>query len=125
MHSSHGTETINDELAGRIAVLEAKWEIGQLPARYATAADSRDVERLVELFTPHQRDALRRSYTAGLKEFYRSVHQICGHVIELVTGDTARGGRELSCRARGGRPLDRGRPVLLRRLRARRRDVAV
>jgi hypothetical protein len=79
------------EFEARLASLEAKFEIGQLPIRYAIAGDSRDVESLIRLFPPAARDALRESYTTGLKEFYRSMHQVCGHYIELLSSSTARG----------------------------------
>jgi hypothetical protein len=79
------------ELEARITTLEARLEIGQLPIRYAIAGDSRDVDSLVRLFEPSIRESLRSSYTVGLKEFYRSMHQVCGHRIELLTATTAKG----------------------------------
>jgi len=97
-------------LAVRVTALEAKFDIGQLAVRYSLAADSRDVAGLLALFEPREREVLRHAeapedrreeahdrHAFGLDQFYRSVHQICGHIIELLTPTTARG--KLYCRA--------------------------
>jgi hypothetical protein len=94
-----------DDLSVRLAAIEARLEIGQLPIRYALAVDSRDVESWVRLFEPdidmgrhgRGRDALRDFITPQLRWFYRSHHQICGHRIELVDESTATG--QTYCRA--------------------------
>jgi hypothetical protein len=89
----------NDRLAERLERIEARLEIGQLPIRYALAVDARDLDAWVGLFVPdvdlgrhgRGRDALRALIEPKLRWFYRSIHQICGHRIEIVDADTARG----------------------------------
>jgi 3-phenylpropionate/cinnamic acid dioxygenase small subunit len=96
---------MDDALAERVARIEDRLDIGQLPVRYALAVDERDVETWVELFVPdiqlgrdgQGRDDLRRLIAPQLRWFYRSVHQIVGHRVELLGPDTARG--EVYCRA--------------------------
>lgn len=88
-----------DELSERIARVEARLDIGQLPIRYAMAVDSRDVDTWLSLFVPDVqvgrdtfgREALRGYIEPALRSFKRSLHQICGHRIEMLTADTARG----------------------------------
>lgn len=78
-------------LAGRVGAVEARLAIGQLPVRYALAIDQRDLDSLELLWGPDVdmgrhgsgRAALRQFYAPLLTTFYRSVHQICGHRIEL------------------------------------------
>jgi SnoaL-like domain len=75
----------------RLARIEARQLIGQLPIRYAIAVDSRDVEAWVGVFVPdvdmgqhgQGREALRAYIDPHLRWFYRSLHLICGHRIEL------------------------------------------
>jgi hypothetical protein len=75
----------------RLARLEARWAIGQLPIRYALAVDSRDLDAWTGLFVPdvdlgragRGRAALRARIEPQLRWFYRSVHLICGHRVEL------------------------------------------
>lgn len=96
-----------DELAVRLERIEAQLAIGQLPARYALAVDSRNLDDLVALFVDDVdcgrwgtgRAALKSYYASGtiLKSFYRCVHQVCGHTIDLVDADQARG--TVYCRA--------------------------
>ena len=82
----------------RLARLEARQEIGQLPIRYALAVDQRDLDSWVRLFVPdvdmgrrgRGRDALRAYIEPQLRWFQRSIHLICGHRIELGP-DTADG----------------------------------
>jgi hypothetical protein len=89
----------------RLAAVEARLEIGQLPIRYALAVDGRDIGAWVALWEPdvdcgrlgRGRDALRSILTPMVQTFYRSIHLICGHRIELLTEDTARG--KTYCRA--------------------------
>src|SRR5215208_2486250 len=93
------------ELADRITRIEDRLEIEQLPIRYALAVDSRDVESWLALFVPdvlvgpqdRGREALRAFITPRLRWFYRSIHQIVGHRVELLGTDTARG--QVYCRA--------------------------
>ncbi|WP_405136491.1 nuclear transport factor 2 family protein [Nocardia sp. NBC_01388] len=98
-------------LARRLARAEAQLEIGQLPIRYALAVDQRDVDSWLSLFTPDVqlgrrgsgREALRAVIEPQLRWFYRSIHLVCGHRIELGPDvddngpDTATG--QVYCRA--------------------------
>lgn len=92
-------------LEARLAAMEARLEIGQLPIRYAMAVDGRDLDTWVGLFVPdvdlgpdgRGRGALREVIATQLRWFYRSVHAICGHRIELLDEDHARGA--VYCRA--------------------------
>ncbi len=85
-----------DNLGDRLARVEAHQAIGQLPIRYAIAVDSRDVEAWVNLFVADVdmgrhgtgRDALRDFIEPQLRTFYRSIHQICGHRIDLGPDET-------------------------------------
>jgi SnoaL-like domain len=83
------------DLALRLARIEAHQRIGQLPIRYAIAVDSRDLDAWVNLFVPDVdmgrqgagRETLRAYIDPQVRQFYRSVHQICGHKIELGPDD--------------------------------------
>lgn len=91
--------TNSDDLAARVQRLEDTLEIQQLPIRYAIAIDERDVNTWVSLFTPDVRvgpeavgrDALRDWISPRLRLFYRSMHQIVGHRVELVDYEHAVG----------------------------------
>jgi hypothetical protein len=80
------------QLAGRIERIEAHLAIQQLAIRYAMAVDARDLDAWVDCFRPDVdmgrhgtgREALRRYIDPMVRRFYRSVHQICGHRIELA-----------------------------------------
>lgn len=95
------------DLNARLARVEAQLAIQQLPARYALAVDGRDLDALVSLFVEdvdcgrwgNGRRALKDYYASGqvLQAFYRSIHQICGHTIDLVDEDHATG--TVYCRA--------------------------
>ena len=95
----------DDAVLMRIARIEDQLEIGQLPIRYALAVDQRDVEAWVSLFVPDVsvgrvgsgRAALQSQIEPQLRKFYRSVHQIVGHRIELLDDANARG--HTYCRA--------------------------
>lgn len=90
----------------RLARIEARLEIGQLPMRYALAVDQRDLDAWTALFVPdvdmgrhgRGRDALRTYIAPRLRWFYRSVHLICGHRIELGPDDETATG-QVYCRA--------------------------
>jgi hypothetical protein len=94
-------------LEERLAQVEAQLEIGQLPARYAVAVDSRNLDDLVNLFAVDVdcgrwgkgREALKAYYGSAhvLTGFYRSVHLICGQTLDLVDADHATG--TVYCRA--------------------------
>lgn len=89
----------------RLAAVEAQLAIQQLASRYARSVDSRNLADLGALFSPATRfgdhglgpDGCRAFYEPVLARFYRSFHQIVGHVITDVTPDTARG--TVYCRA--------------------------
>lgn len=80
-------------------------DIQQLAMRYALAVDERNVDDWVELFVPDVRvgrertgrEALREVITEQLRQFYRSIHLICGHRIQLLGDTSARG--VVYCRA--------------------------
>jgi hypothetical protein len=94
-----------ESVESRLAAVEARLEIGQLPIRYAMAVDARDIDAWVDLWEPdvdcgrhgRGREALRSILAPMVTSFYRSVHLICGHRIELLTDDEARG--NTYCRA--------------------------
>ncbi len=94
-----------DEVLARLAGVEAYQAIQQLPVRYALAVDGRDIDAWVALFVPdvdmgrhgRGRDVLRSYIEPQLRWFYRSMHQIVGHRIELLDDDSARGA--VYCRA--------------------------
>lgn len=79
------------DLATRLARVEARQEIGQLPIRYAIAVDSRDLDTWTSLFVPdvrmgrhgQGREILRSFIEPQVRWFYRSIHQICGHRVVL------------------------------------------
>jgi hypothetical protein len=97
--------TSTDDLAGRLVRVEAYQAIQQLPIRYALAVDGRDLDAWVGLFVPdvdmgrrgQGRQVLREYIEPQLRWFYRSIHQIVGHRIELIDDDTASGA--VYCRA--------------------------
>jgi hypothetical protein len=82
------------KLAERVERIEAQLAIQQLAVRYAMAVDARDIDAWIGCFRPDVdmgrhgtgRDALRRYIDPMVRRFYRSVHQICGHRIELAPG---------------------------------------
>jgi SnoaL-like domain len=92
-------------LAERVERIEARLAIGQLAIRYALAVDARDMDAWAACFRPDVdmgrhgtgREALRRYIDPMVRRFYRSVHQICGHRIELAGPDHATGA--VYCRA--------------------------
>lgn len=93
------------DLAARVDRVESRLAIGQLPVRYALAVDSRDLDAWTGCFRPDVdmgrhgtgREALRRYIEPQLRGFYRSVHLICGHRVELLDADRATG--QVYCRA--------------------------
>lgn len=94
-----------EAIEGRIDRLESIQAIGQLPIRYALAVDGRDLDGWVNLFVEDVfcgrhgtgRAVLRGLIEPDLRGFYRSIHQICGHRIELDDPDHAHG--VVYCRA--------------------------
>ena len=93
------------DIETRLAGVEAKLAIQQLPVRYAMAVDARDFDALAELYVDDVdmgqlgcgHDALKAYFTDATAIFYRSVHQILGHNYELVDEDHAVG--KVYCRA--------------------------
>jgi SnoaL-like domain len=91
----------------RLDRLESHLAIQQLPIRYAMAVDGRDVDTWVRLFVPNVRvtkqtsgrEALARQIDGMIRTFRRSVHQICGHRIDLDGSDPDRGTGAVYCRA--------------------------
>lgn len=94
-----------EDWAQRLEKIEAQLAIQQLAARYARAVDSRNLADLGALFAPQTRfgdDGLgatgaRAFYGRVLAGFYRSFHQVAGHVITDIAADSARG--TVYCRA--------------------------
>jgi hypothetical protein len=92
-------------LEQRLARVEARIAIGELPARYARAVDARDIDAWLNLFVENVdcgrfgngREALRRFIDPALRTFYRSVHFLCGHVVDFESDDAATG--TVYCRA--------------------------
>jgi len=92
-------------LAARLDRIESTQALQMLPSRYALAVDSRDVDTLVDLFVEDVdagkwgkgRTGLRAFYESVLTGFYRSQHQICGHVFDFADDDHASGA--VYCRA--------------------------
>lgn len=95
----------DDDLLRRLEKVEAQLAIQQLAVRYARAVDARDIEELSALYSPTC-DYTRFGFSdklgpegvyemfdskAILTRFYRSMHQLCGHVIELDDADNAHG----------------------------------
>jgi hypothetical protein len=96
---------IEQDIAARLDRIESTQAVQMLPSRYALAVDSRDVDTLVGLFVDDVdagkwgsgRTGLRAFYESVLTTFYRSQHQICGHVFEFADADHATG--TVYCRA--------------------------
>jgi hypothetical protein len=92
-------------LERRIQRIESYQAIQQLPSRYALSIDSRDLDTWVNLFVEDVdcgrygkgREALKRFIDPAVRSFYRSHHQVCGHVIDFVDDDHATG--KVYCRA--------------------------
>ena len=97
--------TADDNVDDRLRRIEDTLAIQQLPIRYAMAVDERDLDAWIELFTSDVqvgrdrfgRDALREAIASMTRHFYRSIHQIVGHRIDLVDADNAVG--NVYCRA--------------------------
>lgn len=92
-------------LLRRIDRIESQLAIQQLAARYALAIDSRDIDAWLSLFVEDVdcgrhgwgREALRKWIDPAVRTFYRSHHQVCGHVIDFIDDDHATG--KVYCRA--------------------------
>jgi 3-phenylpropionate/cinnamic acid dioxygenase small subunit len=92
-------------LAQRVQRVQDTLDIQQLAIRYAMAVDNRDLDAWLQLFIPNVvvgrrgvgREALREFIVPQLRMFYRSIHQIVGHRIDLLTAEHATGA--VYCRA--------------------------
>jgi ketosteroid isomerase-like protein len=90
---------VDGSLLARVERLESLHDIGQLAHRYAQAADSRDLEGILRMFVEDVdcgrfgtgREALRASYEIVHRRFYRTIHQVVGHTIDLADADHATG----------------------------------
>jgi len=95
----------NEEIAERLDRIESRDAIKDLVVRYAIAVDSRDVDAWIGMFVPDVncgrfgvgREALRQSIEPALRNFYRSVHFVGGHTVDLDGADRATG--MVYCRA--------------------------
>lgn len=95
----------NEDLSRRLDRIEASIAIQQLPARYAMAVDSRNLDDLADLYVDdidfgqlgRGREALKAYFTAATSVFYRSIHQIMGHKFDFLDDDNAVG--QVYCRA--------------------------
>jgi hypothetical protein len=90
----------------RLARVEAQLAIQQLAVRYALAVDSRDLDLMAAQWAPDAwmgkacgqgREAVKRYFEPILQHFYRSIHMVVGHRIDLVDADNATG--QVYCRA--------------------------
>jgi hypothetical protein len=87
------------ELASKIDRLASAEQIRQLPARYALAVDTRDLDTLVSLFIEDVnvgngefgREAMKRWWSATLTHFGVSIHLIGNHTFEFDDDDHAHG----------------------------------
>jgi SnoaL-like domain len=87
------------DLEPRLDRIESTLAIQQLPIRYAVAVDARDIDAWLALFAPDidcgrrgvGREALRGFIEPLLADFYRTVHLICGHMIDFQSADHATG----------------------------------
>lgn len=94
-----------EDLAERLDRVESRAAIKDLAVRYAIAVDSRDIDGWTGLFVPDVncgrfgtgREALRQSIEPALRNFYRSIHMVCGHAIDIDEPDRATG--TVYCRA--------------------------
>jgi hypothetical protein len=90
----------------RLARVEAQLAIQQLAVGYALAIDSRDLDLMAEQWVPDVwmgknfgggHEAVKTFFRQILQDFYRTVHMIVGHRIDLVDEDHATG--TVYCRA--------------------------
>lgn len=96
---------MTEGLERRLGRIEARMAIGELPCRYARAVDARDIDAWLGLFVEDVdcgsfgkgREALRQFIDPAVRTFYRSVHFVCGHVVDFASDDAATG--TVYCRA--------------------------
>lgn len=96
---------MDETITKRLEKVEAQLAIQQLAVRYARAIDARDIDGLAALYSPscdYTRfgfsdqlgpEGIRAMFDSDgiLTQFYRSMHQVCGHVIELEDACNAHG----------------------------------
>lgn len=96
---------MSTDIIARLERLEASLQVQQLPARYAMAMDARDLDALVSLYVEdvdcgsrgRGRAALRAHFAGVAASFYRSIHQIVGHIFDFTDNEHATG--RVYCRA--------------------------
>jgi hypothetical protein len=99
------TQKDGDTLLSRLDRVESIQAIQQLAARYALAVDSRDLDSWVQLFVEDVncgrhgigRKVLREVIAAMFRNFYRSIHFVGNHQIDLIDANHATG--VVYCRA--------------------------
>ena len=82
-----------------VAMLLARDEIRQLPLRYAAAIESRDIDAMADLFSPHARfgehgdgpNGLRQLMTRSLDGSVFAVILVANHIIEFEGSERASG----------------------------------
>ena len=95
-------ETLNGTgatLEERIERLEALEQLRQLPARYALAVDTRNIDDLVQLFVEDVRvgnlgtgrEVMKKWWANTLSGFKSSIHFVGNHIIDFEDADHARG----------------------------------
>ena len=96
----------DDDVDARLRSAASMVEIQQLAVRYAQAIDSRDLDALAELWVPDVwmgkahgagPSAVRSYFEPVLQPFYRSIHMIVGHRVDMIDAAHARG--QVYCRA--------------------------
>jgi SnoaL-like domain len=101
-----GRENCDMSQISQLDRIDALLQISQLPSRYAFACDSRDMDALVALYVDDVtrpdvdgvgRSPLKAHFTRVLSGYYRTMHQIVGHQIDLATEIHATG--KVYCRA--------------------------
>jgi hypothetical protein len=83
----------------QVAVLLARDEIRQLPYHYAAAIESRDIDAMADLFSPHARfgeygdgpNGLRQMMTHSLDGSVFAVILVANHIIEFEGSERASG----------------------------------
>lgn len=93
------------ELLRRIDRVDSIQAIQALAVRYAMAVDARDIDTWLGTFVEdidcgrrgRGREALRSFIEPAVRDFYRTVHQITGHIVDEIDGDHAKG--RVYCRA--------------------------
>lgn len=86
-------------LEERLERMEALDQIRQLPARYALAVDTRNLDDLAALFVEdvrvgrdeQGREAIKAWYGRSLERFGTSIHFVGNHVIDFVSAGEATG----------------------------------